>query len=290
MELPLIVGVDGSAASLRALDWAVDEAVRRGAPLRVVYASSWEWYEGHEPSFGVDDGSVRAAAERGAAEAVARARERTHAVEVTGEALPEDPAAALVRESDAACAVVVGSRGRGRLAGLLLGSVSLSVAAHARSPVVVVRDTDGHPATDPVKEVTVGVGEPGESAAAVAFACAAAERSGAALRAVRTWRCPAHETPGRPRPAAPPDPHQRLAQEALDEALREPLRSHRSLVVRREVLEGDARTALLDASRTSGLLVVGARRRKGHLGMQLGPVSHALLHHAACPVAVVPHG
>ncbi|MFE0130693.1 universal stress protein, partial [Streptomyces sp. NPDC059037] len=42
-------------------------------------------------------------------------------------------------------------------------------------------------------------------------------------------------------------------------------------------------------ARTADLLVVGARRRKGHVGMQLGPVNHAVLHHAACPVAVVPH-
>ncbi|MEV0254218.1 universal stress protein [Streptomyces sp. NPDC050732] len=290
MELPLIVGVDGSPAALRALDWAVDEAVRRETPLRVVHASSWEWYEGHEPSFGVGGDAVQASADHVVERAVEHVRRRTAAVEVSGTVLSEDPAAALIRASGEASAVVVGSRGRGRLAGLLLGSVSLAVAARATAPVVVVRDTEGEPDPDAGARITVGVGEPGDSAAAVAFACDAAERRGATLRAVHAWRCPAHEAPARPRPSERTDPHQRRAEEELDEALRAPLRAHRTLTVRRDVPEGHARTALLDAARASDLLVVGAHRRKGQLGMQLGPVSHAVLHHAACPVAVVPHG
>lgn len=332
MELPLIVGVDGSPAGLRALDWAVDEAVRRETPLRVVYASSWEWYEGHEPSFGTGGGdAVRASADQVVERAVEHARRRTAAVEVSGAVLPEDPAAALIRVSGEASMVVVGSRGRGRLAGLLLGSVSLAVAARATAPVVVVRDAEGAadrgsgpqavgggapkrgsgpqavggapkrdsgshvvggrgPDPDAGPLITVGVGEPGDSAAVVAFACDAAERRGATLRAVHAWRCPAHEAPARPTPAGLADPHQRRAEEELDEALRAPLRAHRTLTVRRDVPEGHARTALLDAARDSDLLVVGAHRREGRPGMQLGPVSHAVLHHAACPVAVVPHG
>ena len=54
MELPLVVGVDGSDCSLHAVDWAVDEAARHGLPLRLVHASLWERYEGGRPSFGLD--------------------------------------------------------------------------------------------------------------------------------------------------------------------------------------------------------------------------------------------
>lgn len=288
MEYPLIVGVDGSDPSLQALDWAVEEAVRRGVGLRVVHASSWEWYEGHEPSFGVNRDSVRQSADRVTARAVERALRRTVAVEVAGVVRTEDPAAALIGASRTACAVVVGSRGRGGLSGLLLGSVSLSVAAHAESPVIVVRGGDRNRAGG-FGQVTVGVGEPHEAASAVAHAFAAAERRGAAVRAVHAWRCPAHEAPDPPRAAGLPDEHQQRAEADLTKALRDPVRAHRTLTVHREVVEGRARTALLDASAASDLLVVGARRRKGHVGMQLGPVNHALLHHAACPVAVVPH-
>jgi nucleotide-binding universal stress UspA family protein len=60
------------------------------------------------------------------------------------------------------------------------------------------------------------------------------------------------------------------------------------VTVRREALEGPAREALLGAAVTADLLLVGARRRDGSFGMQLGPVNHAVLHHASCPVAVVP--
>ncbi|MDF3142987.1 universal stress protein, partial [Streptomyces sp. T21Q-yed] len=57
----------------------------------------------------------------------------------------------------------------------------------------------------------------------------------------------------------------------------------------RRTVEGHARRVLVDASHEADLLVVGARRREGHFGLQLGRVAHAVLHHSACPVAVVPH-
>lgn len=72
-------------------------------------------------------------------------------------------------------------------------------------------------------------------------------------------------------------------------ALRSAVRDHGAVAVRHEAVEGQARAALLDASATADLIVVGARRRPGHTGLQLGPVNHAVLHHAACPVTVVPH-
>ncbi|WP_037660633.1 universal stress protein, partial [Streptomyces aurantiacus] len=77
-------------------------------------------------------------------------------------------------------------------------------------------------------------------------------------------------------------------EQELDAALHAAVRAHGAVDVRREAVEGQARAALLDASATADLLVVGARRRTGHTGLQLGRVNHAVLHHAACPVAVVP--
>lgn len=288
MELPLVVGVDGSEPSLRALDWAVDDTARRGVPLRVLYASGWEWHKGHEPSFGVHRGKVRVYSDHIVAQAVERALRRAAAVQVSGEALAEDPAAALVRESRTACAVVVGSRGRGELAGLLLGSVGLSVAAHAEGPVVVVRGDEDHRAAV-FGQVAVGVGGPDQATAAVALAFEAAERRGAVLRAVHAWRCPDREVPDFPRAADATDGHQWRAEMQLDEVLRAPMRAHPTVTVRREVVEGRVRTALLNVTTASDLVVLGARRSTGHVGLQLGPFNHALLHHAACPVAVVPH-
>ncbi|MFC7303483.1 universal stress protein [Streptomyces monticola] len=288
MERELTVGVDGSEAGLQALDWAVDEAVRCGVPLRIVHGSSWEWYEGHEPSFSLNRDAVRQHAERLVEGAAQHVLDRARAVRVTAQVLPDEPAAALIRESGSALAVVVGSRGRGELAGLLLGSVSLSVAAHAECPVIVVRGAAAG-RTGVFGRVTVGVGDPQEAASAVEFALRSAERRGAALDAVHAWRCPAHEVPDHPRAEDLMDEHRSRAEAALAEALPAATADRAVVAVRRVAVEGRSRTALLDASARSDLLVVGAHRRKGHLGMHLGPVNHAVLHHAKCPVALIPH-
>lgn len=288
VEQDLVVGVDGSEESLAAVDWAVGEAALRGVPLRIVYASAWQRYEGHKPSFGVHRSPAHVYADHIVGQSVERARRRAPALKVTSDVVAEDPATLLIQESGRGTTVVVGSRGRGELTSLLLGSVSLSVAAHAPSPVIVVRggekNRDGG-----FREVAAGVGEAGESGSAVAFALRAAEARGVVLRAVHSWRCPAHAVPDEPRRGEPTDFHQIRAEGQLDEALRDIVRGDTTVDVRKHVVEGHARTALLAASACTDLLVVGARRRKGHLGMQLGPVNHAVLHHAACPVAVVPH-
>ncbi|MFD0415562.1 universal stress protein [Streptomyces sp. NPDC127108] len=287
MDGTLIVGVDGSPSSATALDWAVAEAVRGSLALRIVHASGWEWYEGHEPSFGINRDAVRAQADRVLATATARVADRAHAVDVTSEVLDEDPAAALVRESRRAAGVVVGSRGRGRLAGLLLGSVSLSVAARASCPVTVVRGGE-QSLRGGFRRVVVGVDEAAGAAAAVGYAVRAARQRHTELLAVHAWRRPAPEAEG-PRPVDDADPRRLRAERELDVALRSAVRDHGAVAVRHEAVEGQARAALLDASATADLIVVGARRRPGHTGLQLGPVNHAVLHHAACPVTVVPH-
>ncbi|NGO78860.1 universal stress protein [Streptomyces sp. YC504] len=288
MEQMLVVGVDGSDASLRALDWAVDEAARRGTELRIVCGSSWEWYEGHEPSFDLNRRVVQELADGIVARAVERAMRRTVAVKVTGEVALADPAAALIEESRQAGAVIVGNRGRGELAGLLLGSVSLAVAAHAACPVIVVRGTE-QSLRGRFGRVAVGVDTAKDAAPVLEFALRAAERRGAQLQAVHAWRYPAHELPDRPITEDVVEPHRLRAQGELTQALRNLGDAHRDPAVRSEVVEGRPRTALLDAAKNADLLVVGARRRTGHVGMQLGPVNHAVLHHATCPVAIVPH-
>jgi nucleotide-binding universal stress UspA family protein len=287
VEKPLIVGVDGSDPSLAALDWAVDEAVARRLPLLVVHASRWDEYASLEPSFGLSRPSVQVFADHLAASAVERAARRSAEVKVTSTVVAEDPALALVRLAEEASAVVVGSRGHGELAELLLGSVSLAVAAHSARPVIVVRGLEKPHETRAMRTVAVGIDDADEAAPAVGFAFREAELHGASVVAVHAWRCPAQEVPDHPR--ATPDEHLRRAESEVTEALRSAARARPGITVRREITEGTARTALLNTSRTAGLLVVGARRRKGRTGMQLGPVNHAVLHHAHCPVAVVPH-
>lgn len=291
MERPLVVGVDGSDAALRAVDWAVEEAARHGLPLRLVYASVWERYEGMHPTFGPGRPAEDALAEHIIASAAERARRRDPDVKLSTEVLAEDTVLALLREAREAFALVTGSRGRGELAALLLGSVSLAVAARAECPVVVVRGA-GRNRSGGFQRVVLGVGGTGDDSAAVDFAFREAELRGTPLDAVHAWRCPARELPDFPAfHGETEDPHLLRALEALDEALSAPAAGHPSVQVSRETVEGPARKVLLHAAQSADLLVVGARRRHGAggaLGLQLGLVNHAVLHHAECPVVIVP--
>ncbi|MEU6532286.1 universal stress protein [Streptomyces sp. NPDC046928] len=283
MTLPLIVGVDGSDPSLVAVDWAVDEAVRHGLTLRLVHASLWERYAGTVPTLGGGRFSERVLAEHLVSSAAERAARRAPGLRITTDILPADAVDGLLHEGANAHALVVGDRGMGELKGLLLGSVSLGVAARARCPVIVVRGDD--PGVVGLHErVLLGVGDTVTSGRAVDFAVREAEVRDCVLDAVRAWRHPAPigaETAGG-------GDHEQRAATLLDEALRAPLAAHPYVRVRRATVEGAARTVLVDRSAAADLVVLGARRRHGHFGLQLGRAGHTLLHHAQCPVAIVP--
>ncbi len=288
VELPLVVGVDGSDSSLEAVDWAADEAARLRLPLRIVHASLWERYEARVPSFATTRPAQEILADHIAASSVERARLRHPELEVSADVVPEDPVSALLHAAQGSAALVTGSRGRGGVTGMLLGSVSLTVAARAVCPVIVVRGEERN-RQGALDQVVVGVADPTRSSAAVRFALREAAARGCALEAVRAWRRPAHQHADHPLIAdeagAVREEH---ASAVLTDVLRDAGRDHPNADVRRRTVEGPAHQVLQEASRRADLLVVGARRRHGHIGLQLGRVAHTLLHHAACPVAVVP--
>ncbi|GAB2909279.1 universal stress protein [Streptomyces heilongjiangensis] len=270
MTIPLVVGVDGSEASLEAADWAADEAVRHDVPLHVLHAA------------GRDEEQVDVVGRT-----AERVRARAPSVRLSTEVLREDAAAALVDKGRDAFALVLGSRGLGDLAGMLLGSVSLAVAARAHCPVVVVRGGAAHRGAA-AGDVVVGVEDEESSGTAVRFAFREAQARRCRLVAVHAWSVPvATPTPpglsGYALQALERPPAQVLA-----DALHDPGQRYPDVPVTREVVDGSARRALLKASAEADLLVVGARRRNGHIGLQLGLVNHALLHHAPCPIVVVP--
>lgn len=296
MDLPIVVGVDGSEPSLRAVDWAADEAVLRGLPLRVVYASLWERYEGTSLAEDVGKPSEQVLAEDIVETAAGRARRRQPDLKVSTDVLPEEPEYALVRKSRSATLLVTGSRGRSGLAEALLGSVSLTVAGHAQCPMIVIRGNhDTQARTGTHGRVVVGVGEKPAGSAAVRFAFEEARRRGVPLDAVRAWRWPAHESTDHPPPdfvrgdpqltGEPARLHEQQAVETLDTALQD---APANVASHRRTVEGHTRTVLVDASRDADLLIIGAKRRPGHHGLQLGRVTHGVLHHSACPVVIVP--
>nr|WP_303714267.1 universal stress protein [Kutzneria buriramensis]WKX14020.1 universal stress protein [Kutzneria buriramensis] len=271
VTIPLVVGIDGSAASLDAVDWAADEAARHGVPLHLLHAAARD----HEASDVIDSASERV-------------RACAPTVRLSSEVLHEDATAALVDKGRNAFALVLGSRGFGDLAGMLLGSVSLAVAARADCPVVVVRGAAEHRDAR-FGSVVVGVEEGEGSGTAVQFAFREAHVRHCRLVAVHAWSAPlgAFTAPQAPSWYAL-EAHRRPPAQVLDDALRGASERYRDAPVSRRVIEGPARQALLEAASEADLLVVGARRRQGHLGLQLGLINHAVLHHAPCPIAVVP--
>jgi nucleotide-binding universal stress UspA family protein len=139
----IVVGVDHSEGAKAALRFALKEATLRQATLRVVHA--WRYasigatgFEGSYPALGADIKAIRDAAERDLDATLQEAIPETGAIEIERRVVEDRPAAALVDESRGAEMVVVGSRGHGGFAGLLLGSVSQQVAHHAACPVVIV--------------------------------------------------------------------------------------------------------------------------------------------------------
>lgn len=288
MKKPLVVGIDGSDSSLDAVDWAVAEAVRRALPVRLVHGSLWERYERRRPDFSTASRPGHVMAEQMVGSALERVAKLAPELEVSTTLAADDPAAALLREGRNATAVVLGTRGRGAISGSLLGSTGLRVAAAASCPVVVVR---GEPAAvrGEFGRVAVGVGAPGESSAAVEFAFSTAQAREADLLAVHAWHRGLRELPETGHLSGDgSDADAYEAERALGAALLAPGQAHPKVTVHTLLPEGRAHHALIDATTASDLVVVGARRPRGGIGMQLGPVNHAVLHHAACPVAVVP--
>src|SRR5947207_15935447 len=137
----IVVGVDGSAPARAALHWAAAEAARHERSLRIVCAYQWPWPGAPmvPAGDGLADPDLHRRARERVDEAVADARRTAPGVAVDGEAVPGGAAVVPVGASRGAAMTVVGSRGRGGFAGLLLGSVSAQVVAHAAGPVVVVR-------------------------------------------------------------------------------------------------------------------------------------------------------
>ncbi|MFG1969001.1 universal stress protein [Nonomuraea fuscirosea] len=278
----IIVGVDGSAPSRAAVEWAAADALRLRVPLRVVHAVDRSWYQvGRFPIEDMPDTLLRNG-RRVLREARELVHERQPGVEVTTLDAEGVPKVVLEDQAKDATEIVVGSRGLGGIAGTLLGSVSTHVAGHVRCPVVVVRGE--RPAT-PYGEIAVGVDDSPECEPALAYAFEQAKLRGSTLRVVHAWQLPVHAYA----PGVTYDMDEvRVAQhQVVRDRLGIFAQDYPRVTVVEDVPHAHPVQAMTEASRRADLVVVGSHGR-GTLGSALlGSVSRGTLHHAACPVAVV---
>jgi nucleotide-binding universal stress UspA family protein len=282
----IVVGTDGSDHSLRAVEWAAEEAARRGVRLRIVHAvAPWLYDTSVDPRLVAVRKWLLTSGEEVVDAAVAAVRSRVPGVDAGGEAVPGGAAKALLEEARKASMIVLGGHGVGVVAGVLLGSTALQVVAHTTVPTVVVRHRD------PVvrQEILVGVdgSETGDAALAFAFEEAALRR--VRLRAIHVWSEPGGAGPGEMMPLVyDPEIVTDEQNRRLDGSIAAWREKYPDVEVVPEVVHGRPVRILGGASARADLLVVGTRGRGGFAGLVLGSVSHGLLHHAQCPLAVVP--
>ncbi|KAB1139856.1 universal stress protein [Streptomyces luteolifulvus] len=294
MNHPVVVGVDGSRAGMTAAWWAAREAAVRRLPLLLFH--SWTTQPLNVPIAQQAHNKQRYGHEvlqRAEAELLHRYGDLSLTTK-----LVSDPAAqALVDLSKDTALLVLGSRGHGSLASFLLGSISLHVLGLAQCPTVTVRAGDpaaeagwGHAAVPDGGEIVVGVQEPGPAAdPLLEFAFTSAQLHGARVHAVHALPVSAvvHQhamaaglTFGRY------EAEERIRLTATLAPWRE---KFPDVPVAEMVTTGPAGQVLLSAATHGQLVVVGRRGHPSRLTWKLGPVAHAALHHAPCPVAVIPH-
>ncbi|HWH01225.1 MAG TPA: universal stress protein, partial [Pilimelia sp.] len=252
MENCIVVGFDGSAPARTALRWAAEEAQRRDARLRIVAAYLGHWTVEGLAGGGQLESYARELFQALVAEAVAQAREAAPGVAVSGIAVRGAGARALLEAGRSAALTVVGNRGHGGFASLLLGSVSQQVATHAAGPVAVVRGR----AYTAIGPVVVGVDGSAAGDLALGLAFEAAAWRGCALRAVRAYREPALWGVDVPQAVFDMAALARTARDELHAAVALWRQKYPTVPVETRVERGAAAGLLVAESASAGLVVV----------------------------------
>ncbi|MCL2595149.1 MAG: universal stress protein [Promicromonosporaceae bacterium] len=293
----VLVGVDGSATSLHALDWAAAYAKRVGWALHMVCSYSLPSFTATSLDGGyaaLDDSTIQ----QGAKSVLIEAQQRVASfdIPVTAAVATGDAAGVLVELSKDYGLAVVGTRGRGGFTERLLGTVSSALPAHASCPVVVVphrqidRSADGSAprlATG-LRRIIVGVDGSPTAEAALTLA----------IQQAKAWDAELVAVSGVPMATgagvlawlpAQVDHEQVLAdvKAGLDNIVDRFEAQADGLKIKRIVLDGTGAELLTEFSTAADLLVVGSRGRGGFRGLLMGSTSQAVLHHSACPVLVV---
>ncbi|GAA3816261.1 universal stress protein [Streptomyces phyllanthi] len=288
MQPVVTVGLDGSPESLAAAHWAADEAERRKLTLRLLHA--WPMLA-PEPTRIPSEIDQNYWARRLVHTARAELQAAHPGLSVVGNLVPDDAGHALVQAASESEMLVIGSRGLEPVESYFLGDIGMAVVARAERPVVLVRAEarPQEPPPTPTGSVVVGLGLQGPCDDLLAFAFATAAARGVPLRAVHGHSVPLHaHLPW----GVDHDITEEIRQEAgkqLSKAL-QPWREKFPRVEVTDTIDLDSPAkAVVRAADSAGLLVVGRREHRHAPAPRLGPVAQAAIHHARCPVAVVPH-
>jgi nucleotide-binding universal stress UspA family protein len=285
----VIAGTDGSGASLRAVEWAAREAAARGWPLRIVSVPempprmSWRPAAPGRPPTVAD--TIHAAAEQALAAAAAHAAETEPDLAVSTALLSGAPTSALAEAAAGASMLVVGSRGGGGFAALVLGSVSRYLAFAARCPVVVGRED----ITAVHQQVVVGVRDPSQPAA-LGFAFEEARLRRARLHVIYAWQLflPVMRLAGTERPGAAAREVNAEAAQWLAGVMAPWRQRYPDVDVLEDAVHASPGRVLVGASARADLVVLGRNSPGDSGGPRTGAVTHAVLNHAHCPVAIIP--
>lgn len=281
-RVEVAVGVDGSASSLEAVQWAAVEAVSLGAILRIIHA--WLSPYAHVPlgsSRRTATSAWAVAGEHLLVEASAAAVSASPGIEVDTNLIPGPPRLVLTVASHEADLLVLGNRGRGGFAGMVMGSMAASVAHRASCPVVIVRGQ-----VNRAGPVVVGIDGSAADHLVLAVAFDRAERSGTSLHAIHAWEAPEPLLP------TPPwsDEARSLeydARQVLALALAPFEAAHPGVRVERKLVTRSPTAALVASSEEAEIVVVGSHGAGALHGMLAGSVCHGVIYHAHCPVEVV---
>lgn len=278
-EAPIVAGVDGSPTSLDAVRWAARRAALHRCPLQLVHAIGAPVTFGPEISVvGLDNQALRADGEALLDAAAGTARETAGELDIVTTVADLGATTVLIDLSPDARMIVVGTRGLGTLGRLLLGSVSTSLARHARCPVAVIPDAE-----EPVRDlsqrpVVVGVDGSPRSQEAVDIAFEEAARGSVGLIAVTTWseffRYTSRED------------MQEQARALQAECLAGRAERYPDVPVTPVVAEDRPARRLLAEAENAQLVVVGSHGRGGFAGMTLGSVGQAVLHSTRIPLVI----
>lgn len=295
----VVVGVDASAHSWAALEWAAAEAVRRGAVLRIVHALGMPMVvptDRSTPRFQPTE-EISGQATGVLAEARDRAVELQPGLETETLGSMVDAPQALINASRPHDLLVLGTRGLGTVSAMFVGSVSVRAAAQAPCPVVVVpHDEQGHAPTTSLGRIVVGVDGSRNGRRALGLAVEMTAETGGELVVVNSWEVPYPYDPvamagGGFRSME--DEFEKRSKDLITELLDEALDGRDDLHIEIDSVHTQSNPVdgVLRAAEGADAIVVGSRGRGTIRGLFLGSVSQGVLHRAKVPVVVLPkHG